>query len=133
MNTATEFLTPAECAEVDQALLTSHGKFTTRVAIYALRSLKAIAAYENRAIAELAPQQIEDWVYQDTSLQGGIDLDDNGESMRKFRQFFANLVIASTKPLTQAAADLNLPIEQLTVAQVIAWFEADAKKRLNQD
>lgn len=132
MNTATEFLTPAECAEVDQALLTAHGRFTTRVAIYALRSLKAIAAYENRAIAELEPQQIEDWVYQDTSLQGGAELDDNGESMRKFRQFFANLVIAATKPLTQAAADLDLPIEQLTVAQVIAWFEADAKKRLNQ-
>jgi hypothetical protein len=132
MDASTEFLTPEECAEVDKALLTSHGKFTTRVAIYALRSLKAIAAYEKMAIADLQPHQIEDWVYQDPSLQQGLEMDQDGESARKFRQFFANLVISSTRPLTRAAQDLDVTVEQLTVPQVISWFEADAKKRLNQ-
>lgn len=131
MNTSTEFLTPEECAEVDKALLTAHGKFTTRVAIYALRSLKAIAASENVAIADLQPDQIEDWVYQDPSLQDGSNGAEDKESARKFRQFFSNLVISSTKPLNQVAQQLGLNVEELTVSQVIAWFEADAKKQLN--
>jgi len=133
MNASTEFLTPEECAEVDKALLTAHGKFTTRVAIYALRSLKAIAAYENIKIADLQPNQIEDWVYQDPSLQGGPDLGDNGAASRQFRQFFTHLVISSINPLKQTAQELNLEIEQLTVPQVIAWFETEAQKQLDQN
>lgn len=129
MDVAVEFLTPEECAEVDKALLTSHGKFTTRVAIYALRSLKAIAAYEHVAIVDLQPHQIEDWIYQDATLQDDPDLADGGEAARQFRQFFTHLVIASTKPLLQAAQALNVEVEQLTVPQVIAWFEAEAKKQ----
>jgi len=122
MESPTNFLTSAECAEVDKALLTSHYKFTTRVAIYALRSLKAIAQQEHSAIADLQPDQIENWIYQDDSLQASGD--------RQFRHFFANLVISSTKPLKQAAQALNIEVEQLTIPQVIAWFEAAAKQRL---
>lgn len=122
MESPTDFLTPDECAEVDKALLTAHDKFTTRVAIYALRSLKIIAQQESVAIAELQPHQIENWIYQDDSLQESGD--------RQFRQFFANLVISSTKPLKQVAQALNVDIEQLTIAQVIAWFEAAAKQRM---
>jgi len=123
MESAADFLTPEECAQVDTALLTSHEKFTTRVAIYALRSLKQVAQQEGIAIADLQPHQIEDWIYQDDSLQESGD--------RQFRQFFANLVISSTKPLKQAAHALNIDVEQLTVGQVIAWFEAAAKQRLH--
>jgi hypothetical protein len=130
MNSAAEFLTPEECAEVDKALLTSQGKFTTRVAIYALRSLKTIAQQENCTIADLQPDQIEDWIYQDESLQDNGGLLETREASQKFRQFFCNLVISSIKPLKQAAQELEIQVEQLTVPQVIAWFEADAKKRL---
>lgn len=124
MNSPTEFLTPEECAEVDKALLTSHDKFTTRVALYALRSLKQVAQQEGVAIADLQPDQIENWVYQDQSLQTGLD--------QQFRQFFSRLVISSTKPLIAAARELNLEVEQLTVPQVIAWFEKEAKAKLAQ-
>ncbi|MBF2027999.1 MAG: hypothetical protein IGS48_14750 [Oscillatoriales cyanobacterium C42_A2020_001] len=124
MNPPTEFLTPEECAEVDKALLTSHDKFTTRVAIYALRSLKQVALQEGVAIAALQPEQIENWVYQDSSLQAGLD--------RQFRQFFSRLVISSTKPLIAAARELNVEVEQLTVPQVIAWFEKEGKAKLAQ-
>lgn len=118
MQPSTEFLTPEECAEVDKALLTSRGKFSARVAIYALRSLKAIASKSKTTIAQLDPQQVEDWVYQDESLQTGLD--------REFRQFFAQLVMASLKPLKQMAQEYGVAIEVLTVSQVIAWSEHQA-------
>ncbi|MDX2229305.1 MAG: hypothetical protein NW220_06690 [Leptolyngbyaceae cyanobacterium bins.349] len=131
MNSTINFLTPEECAEVDKALLTSHDKFTTRVAIYALRSLKAIAKQENVAIADLQPQQIEDWIYQDDSLQDSNDIGDNNPSSRQFHQFFSNLVISSTKPLNHAAQEFHVTVEDLTVRQLIQWFETEARKRLH--
>lgn len=124
MQPATEFLTPEECAEVDKALLTSHDKFATRVAIYALRSLKQIAELHETPIANLSSGQIEDWVYQDESLQGGGD--------RDFKQFFSRLVISSLSPLKLAAQDAGTTVENLTIAQVITWFEREAKQRLEQ-
>lgn len=125
MESSTEFLTAAECAEVDKALLTARDKFTTRVAIYALRSLKQIAQQEGSVIADLQPTQIEDWIYQDETLQAGGD--------REFRKFFSNLVISSIKPLNQAAQTLSVNLEQLTVAQVIAWFEQEARGRMERE
>ncbi|GAB4331722.1 MAG: hypothetical protein OHK0047_19510 [Leptolyngbyaceae cyanobacterium] len=125
MQPGTEFLTPEECAEVDKALLTSHDKFTARVAIYALRSLKSIAQDHHISISALQPEQIEDWVYQDASLQQGID--------QEFRRFFSQLVISSLKPLKQMALHLGTNIEDLEVPQVIAWYETEAKARLEQN
>lgn len=124
MQPSTEFLTPEECADVDQALLTSREKFSARVALYALRSLKQIAQKNGLAITQLDPRQIEEWVYQDESLQGGID--------REFRQFFSQLVIASVKPLGLMAREADVVIETLTVLQVIAWFEQQAKLNLEK-
>ena len=124
MQPSTEFLTPEECAEVDKALLTSREKFSARVAIYALRSLKQIAQANGTAITQLDPQQIETWVYEDESLQGGID--------REFRQFFAQLVLASLKPLKQMAQKAGVAIETLTVTQVIVWFEEQARLNLGK-
>ena len=121
---ATEFLTPEECAEVDKALLTSHDKFATRVAIYALRSLKQIALQTGIPIEQLTAAQIEDWVYQDPSLQTGLD--------QQFKLFFSRLVTSSRQPLQQAAASAEIAVEALSVAQVIAWFEADARNRIVQ-
>ncbi|MBW4472360.1 MAG: hypothetical protein KME45_18600 [Stenomitos rutilans HA7619-LM2] len=124
MQPSNEFLTPEECAEVDKALLTSREKFSARVAIYALRSLRQIAQENTTSITQLDPQQIEDWVYQDESLQTGLD--------REFRQFFAQLVIASLKPLKQIAQEAGVAIEALTVSQVIIWFERQAKVNLDK-
>ncbi len=119
-----DFLTPEECADVDRALMTAREKFSARVALYALRSLKQIALENSMTVSQLAPQQIEDWVYQDDSLQTGTD--------RTFRQFFSQLVVAALKPLTQIAQSEETTIDALTVAQVIAWFEAQAALNLNQ-
>ncbi|MBD1842099.1 hypothetical protein H6F89_01465 [Cyanobacteria bacterium FACHB-63] len=122
MQPNSEFLTPEECIDVDKALLTSKDKFSARVAIYSLRSLKTIAQASGQAIADLQPTQIEDWIYQDESLQGGID--------NEFKKFFSHLVVASINPLTQIAQTNGMQIESLTVPQVVAWFEAKAKAAL---
>lgn len=122
MEPVAEFLTPEECAEVDKALLTSHDKFTTRVAIYALRSLKQIAQVYQVPLEQVEPGQIEDWIYQDGSLQNNLD--------RDFKPFFSRLVIASLTPLKAAAQTMGQPLETLTVPQLIAWFEQQAKHRL---
>jgi hypothetical protein len=124
MQPAIEFLTPDECAEVDKALLTAREKFSARVAIYALRSLKQIAQESGVAIEDLKTYQIVEWINQDDSLQQGID--------QEFRKFFAQLVDASRRPLKQAAAALGVSVEALTVPQLIVWFEQEAKQRLNK-
>lgn len=124
MEPAIEFLTPDECAEVDKALLTSREKFSARVAIYALRSLKQIAQESGVAIDNLKTYQIVEWINQDDSLQQGVD--------QEFRKFFAQLVDSSRRPLKQAAAATGVSVEALTVPQLIAWFEQEAKQRLNE-
>jgi hypothetical protein len=124
MQPTTEFLTPEECAEVDKALLTSREKFSARVAIYALRSLKQIAQANNVPIETLQPEQVEDWVYQDKSLQQGID--------SEFKKFFSQLVLSSMKPLRQVSQEAGVAIEQITVPQVVSWFEKEAKLRIEQ-
>lgn len=122
MQPATEFLTPDECAAVDIALLTSREKFSARVAIYALRSLKQIALQSGEAIDTLQTYQIVEWINQDESLQQGTDQD--------FKRFFAQLVNSSRRPLKQAAQEADIRVEDLSIPQVIAWFEQESKKSL---
>ena len=121
---STEFLTPDECHEVDKALLTSRERFSARVAIYALRSLKQVAQQSGQAIADLSPEQIADWVANDPSLQSGMD--------SNFKDFFTQLTISAIKPLQRSAADGGVTIEKLTIPQVVAWFEKEAKLRLEK-
>lgn len=126
--TPPEFLTPAESAEVDSALLSSREKFTARVAIYSLRSLKQISQEQGIDIEQISSTQLSEWIAQDESLQqAGLDSD------RSFRQFFARLVLASLKPLRQIAQDGKTAIGTLTPSQVIVWFEQEAKARLEQN
>jgi hypothetical protein len=113
MEALPEFLTVEESHQVDAALLTSRSKFTVRVSLYALRSLKAIAQSRGSSIAALDHSAIAQWIAQDPSLQGQLD--------DQFRGFFTQLVTASLKPLQQIAA--QRPIEQIDTQQVIAWFE----------
>jgi hypothetical protein len=117
-----EFLTVEECHTVDAALLTAHGKFNARVAIYALRSLKQIALESGIPIADLQTETIATWVEADPSLQNNLDA--------SFRNFWTKLVLSAINPLNQAAAKAGVPIEQLDIRQVIQWFEQVAKAEL---
>ncbi len=121
----TSFLTPEESAEVDKALMTSRDRFLTRIALYSLRSLKKIA--QESAIEETTPQQVLAWVEQDESIP--IEVEDK----ESFQMFFTQLVMSSLKPLQRIAEDEKIEaIANLTTAQVINWFEKDAKLRLEQ-
>jgi len=123
-----DFLTTFEgVEEVDKALLTTKDKFLARVALYSLRSLKKIAQESAQAIEETTPQQVLAWVEQDESIP--IEVEDK----ESFQMFFTQLVMSSLKPLQRIAEDEESgAIANLTTAQVINWFEKDAKLRLEQ-
>jgi hypothetical protein len=122
MEAIPNFLTVEESHQVDGALLTSRSKFTVRVSLYALRSLKAIAQSRDCAIADLDPQAIADWIAQDPSLQDGLD--------SNFLTFFTQLVTSALKPLQKIAGEG--PIEAIEIQQVIAWFEQQDRVHLSQ-
>jgi hypothetical protein len=122
MEAAPNFLTLEESHQVDGALLTSRTKFTVRVSLYALRSLKAIAQTQGCPIADLDKQAIADWISRDPSLQDNLD--------GNFLTFFTQLVTSALNPLQQIAGDG--PIEAIEARQVIAWFEQQDRDHLGQ-
>jgi hypothetical protein len=68
------YLTHAEAVEVDRALLSTHEKFLTRIAISSLRLLAQIATEEGVAIESLTPTQIITWFERDAAAkQAGGD------------------------------------------------------------
>jgi hypothetical protein len=119
-----EFLTQEEVIQVDAALLSSKEKFSTRLALYALRCLQQISLEKKIEIESIQPEKIKAWIQQDPTIQKQIELDNS------FEAFFTKLVISSLKPLKQIAVEENQPVENLTVKQVIAWFEQQSKENL---
>jgi hypothetical protein len=123
-DTIPEFLTFEEVAEIDKALLTSQDKFLTRVTLYSLRVLKQIAQTEQIPVEQITDQQIVHWVEQDEALKQSVTTD------ASFEQFFIRIVLSSLKPLRQISAETGIAIESLTIAEVVGWFERQAKQRL---
>jgi hypothetical protein len=119
-----EFLTQEEVIQVDAALLSSKEKFSTRLALYALRCLQQNSLEKKIEIESIQPEKIKAWIQQDPTIQKQIELDNS------FEAFFTKLVISSLKPLKQIAVEENQPVENLTVKQVIAWFEQQSKENL---
>ncbi|VXD23417.1 conserved hypothetical protein [Planktothrix serta PCC 8927] len=117
-----EFLTEDEAIQVDAALLSSKEKFSTRLAIYALRCLKQISQNEEIIIENIKPEQVQSWIEKDANFQEKLELDAN------FKNFFSQLILASLKPLKQASQAENIPIQELTVKQLIQWFEQESKR-----
>lgn len=70
-----QFLTLEESAEVDQALLSSHEKFLTRLTISSLRLLKQIAQDLEVSIESLTTEQIIGWFEKDGKIrrEQGVD------------------------------------------------------------
>ncbi|MEM6424131.1 MAG: hypothetical protein AAGF66_01885 [Cyanobacteria bacterium P01_H01_bin.119] len=58
LDQTTQFLTPEESAQVDQALMTSPEKFLTRLTISTAKLLKIIAQELETPVESLTPQQI---------------------------------------------------------------------------
>lgn len=120
------FLTEAESFAVDRALLSAQEKFSTRVALYSLRVLQTIAPDQND-ITAIAPDQLLDWLRQHQS-----EMPEELQPDPSFQQFFSQLVLSSLKPLAQVATEGNKSVGELQPADVIAWFEQQAKIRVEQ-
>ncbi len=126
MQPTMEFLTREEAIQVDAALLSSQDKFATRLAIYALRCLKQIAEEKTISVEQITSEQITDWIKKDKNIQQQLEVDSS------FENFFTRLVLSSLKPLTQIAQSQEIPLERLTVEQVIAGFEKQGKMKLEK-
>lgn len=115
---------------VDQAMMTASERFSTRAAIYSLRVLKQIAEQQGVTVAQVSDRQVTDWVTQEAvSAQAEAQGLDTGGS---FTPFFVQLVLSSRQPLMQAASASGVAVQDLTLEQVIQWFEAKAKQRLTE-
>jgi hypothetical protein len=68
-STPMNFLTPAESAEVDKALLSSSEKFLTRLTISSFRLLQIIAKDTGVCVEELTHQQIIEWFENDSKIR----------------------------------------------------------------
>jgi hypothetical protein len=66
---AIQFLSPEESADVEAALLTSSEKFLTRLTISSLRLLQTIARDNQVAVEELTHQQIIQWFENDSKVK----------------------------------------------------------------
>jgi len=66
------------------------------------------------------------WIKKDALIQKQIEVDVS------FETFFTNLVFSSLRPLKQVSQESGIPIEELTVKEVIQWFEKEAKIRIQQ-
>ncbi|MEO1149085.1 MAG: hypothetical protein AAFY26_26365 [Cyanobacteria bacterium J06638_22] len=119
-----EFLTQEECLEIDKSMLPARDRFSARVAVYAMRSLKQVSAEEGIAIEDLNAQQIGNWISRDPNLTTEKGFDGN------FKGFFLQLVIASMRPLRAMSQEFDTPIESLTIPQVVAWFKKEADQRI---
>jgi hypothetical protein len=65
----TKYLTHAEAVAVEQALLSTHEKFLTRITISSLRMLQQIAEHERVKVEDLTPEQIIKWFERDAELK----------------------------------------------------------------
>jgi hypothetical protein len=119
-----QFLTDAECAEIDQTLLPTRDRFSIRVAVYSWRYLQQVSVGLGISMTDLQPQQIRDWIDRDTTLQTSAGGDES------FVDLLDRLLISSLGPLQKIAQQEKTEIEKLTLPQIIHWFEQEVKATL---
>jgi hypothetical protein len=119
-----QFLSPEECAQIDQTLLPTRDRFSIRIAVYSWRYLQQVSAGLDTTIAKLQPQQIKDWLSQDKDLQTQALSDES------FIDLFERLLISALTPLQKIAQQERVEIEQLKFQQILGWFEAQVKATL---
>jgi hypothetical protein len=119
-----EFLSPEECAQIDQTLLPTRDRFSIRIAVYSWRYLQQASAGLGTTIAALQPQQIKDWLSQDVNLQTQALADE------AFVDLFERLLVSALTPLQKIALQEKVEIEQLQFQQIVDWFEAQVKAAL---
>jgi hypothetical protein len=119
-----QFLSPDECAQIDQTLMPTRDRFSIRVTVYSWRYLQQVAQGLGIPVADLQPRQIGDWISQDATLQN------LGTSDTSFVELLERLLVSSLSPLQKIAQHEKTAIETLTLTQIINWFEQQLKALL---
>lgn len=124
-----ELLSPEESAQVDGALMTAKDRFSTRVAIYALRIMKQIAAEQGMQLEAIGPFQLGEFLENDASAQAAMaaqsmEIDSN------FKLFWSQIISSARKPLGAIAQANQINMDSITTVQIISWFEAQSKASL---
>lgn len=118
-----QLLSLEECQQIDQTLLPAQDKFAVRIAIYALRYLQPVAEHHGIGVGDLQIEQIAAWVDQDQRLP-------SPEVDQEFVHWYQQILFSALRPLRQIAQDLDMAIAELTVPQIVSWFEQDVQARL---
>lgn len=149
-----QFLTLAEAHQIDGAMLSSMEKFMTRITISSLRIVIKIAQTLNIHAEELGSKQIVQWIEHDsqirqeqgedaaflkwTSPHPDLDFEDTRQdevtsaNLSSHEKFLTRMVISAMQSLVAIAREYSVHIEDLTVTQVIAWSELEAKIKRQQ-
>jgi hypothetical protein len=156
-----KFLTEDEAHVVDGAMLSTMEKFMTRITISSMRVLAHIAKSYGLHVEELQINQIIQWIENDAKIRreqgdaaaflqwsGGdhpnsnstaelefedtIDDQVTGAQMSSNEKFLTRMTISAMQVLSAIAKDYDTHVEELTVAQMIAWIEQDAKVKREQ-
>jgi len=109
-------LTLEENGQIDQTLLPTRERFSIRLTVYCWRYLQRLSQQQQTPIESLQPEQIRDWIAQDTQLLAGPQVDAD------FVDWFSHLVTASLKPLGQISQQHQVSINELTLDKVINWY-----------
>lgn len=119
-----QFLSPEECAQIDQTLLPTRDRFSIRITVYSWRYLQRVSEGLGIPMADLQPQHIRDWIHQDATLQTSPVSDES------FIELLDRLLVSSFGPLQKIARQESTAIERLTLSQIINWFEQQVKAAL---
>ncbi|AFY59269.1 hypothetical protein [Synechococcus sp. PCC 6312] len=118
-------LTLEEAQAIEQTVLPAQERFLIRVALYSLRYLKPMAEQEQISLNQLSPELIYQWLEQDETLLG------EEHQSPGFLTWYGQFLIASLNQLRQAGEFCQVSPEELSLAQVITWFRAQAQARLS--
>jgi hypothetical protein len=154
-----KFLTVEEAQTIDGAMLSTMEKFMTRITISSMRVLAHIAKSYGLHVEELQINQIIQWIENDgrirreqgdaaaflqwssgdhpnsaTELEFEDTIDDQvtDAQLSSNEKFLTRMTISAMPVLSVIAKDYDIHVEELTVAQMIAWIEKDTKVKREQ-
>jgi hypothetical protein len=124
-----QLLTVEESQLVDGALLTSKEKFSARVAIYALRVLKAIAAERRIDLEDVGRPQVLHWLKTEPTIQAQF-ANSPMEVDGSFEDFWCQVLMSAIRPLNEAAEAAGVAVADLSPRQILDRFEQQSRQNL---
>ncbi len=147
-----QFLTLGEAHAIDGAMLSTMDKFMTRITVSSMRIINQISQELKVNGEDISSSQIVNWIEHDsqirktqgedaaflkwTSPHPDLDFEDTrqdvvtGANLSSHEKFLTRMVISALSELMAIAKDYSVHIDDLSVVQIIAWMERDAKSKM---